>query len=265
MGTLSASNQGLGLSYRVFGSGPLDVILIHGWMVSGAVYDDLLDVMTAQGIHGLRIIVPDLRGSGGSQRADGEDGYTLERYAADVIAVADAAGARSFALVGHSMGGQLAMLIAATHPERVQGAVLLCPVPAQGIALPVEAQQLFRNSGQNRGMQQTILGLACKQLSDEARERLLDVAQSVDAVCVAKTFEAWSQGGFADRLGAIAAPFLVVATDDPFTPPAFLRETVISNIARSRLAILPGPGHYVQVERPRQTAALLFAFLTALA
>jgi pimeloyl-ACP methyl ester carboxylesterase len=263
--TRSAFNKELKLGYRVFGSGPLDVIFIHGWMISSAVFDDLLEVMNTQGISGLRLIVPDLRGSGSSQPPQRDDDYTLEHYASDVMAVADAEGARSFVLIGHSMGGQLAMGIAASHPERVQGAVLLCPVPAQGITLPAEAQQLFRNSGQNRGMQQTILGLACKQLSDEARERLLDVTQTLSAACVAKTFDAWSAGAFADRLGAITAPFLIVATDDPFTPPAFLHQTIVSQIARARLAILPGPGHYVQVERPRETAAIIFAFLTALA
>jgi non-heme chloroperoxidase len=71
-------------------------------------------------------------------------------------------------------------------------------------------------------------------------------------------------GGFAERLSAIKAPTLVVATDDPFLPPAFLRQAVVSLIRGARLAVLPGPGHYVQVERPRETAALLEAFLAGL-
>lgn len=260
--THSAANGALSLQYRTFGGGPLDVLLVHGWMVSGAVFDELIECMGAHGLAGVRLIVPDLRGSGGSGQPT--DGYGLDRYVSDVLAVADAAGSREFVIVGHSMGGQLALWIAAQQPERVLGAVLLCPVPPQGMTLPPEAQQLFRGSGGDRGMQGTILGLACKQIPDATRERLLDLAQAVSAECVAQTFDAWS-GGFGEPLGPIQAPVLVVATDDPFTPPAFLQEAVLAPLSRARLCVLPGPGHYPQNERPRETAAILTAFLTALA
>ncbi|HND09827.1 MAG TPA: alpha/beta hydrolase [Pseudomonadota bacterium] len=255
----SVHSQDVSIAYRVIGAGPRDVMLVHGWMVSGAVYDDLVGALDTEG---LRLILVDLRGSGKSGRP--QSGYTIEQYAKDVLAVADAVGSRKFMLVGHSMGGQIAQWIAATAPERVLGMVLLCPVPASGIPLPPDAQALFRNCGQNRSMQQTILGLACKQLSDEARERLLDDAQGVSVECVAQAFDTWTAGGFSDRLGAIVTPTLVVGTDDPFLPPSFLRQAVVSLIRGARLSVLPGPGHYVQVERPRETAALVEAFLAAL-
>ena len=125
------------------------------------------------------------------------------QYAADVLAVADALGSRSFVVVGHSMGGQIAQWISATANDRVIGQVLLCPVPASGIPLPADAQALFRNSAQNRSMQQTILGLACKQLDDAARERLLDDAGGVSPQCVEQAFDTWTAGGFSDRLSDI--------------------------------------------------------------
>ena len=57
---------------------------------------------------------------------------------------------------------------------------------------------------------------------------------------------------------------VVVATDDPFLPPAFLREAVVGRIDGARLAVIHGAGHYVQVERPDETAAVLEAFLAGL-
>jgi non-heme chloroperoxidase len=253
------ASDGVALSYRSFGDGPRTVLLVHGWMVSGAVYDDLLPIL---GTSGLRLIVPDLRGTGGS--GGGEGGYTIEQYARDVIAVADAAGARSFVIVGHSMGGQIAQWIAATHPERVLGSVLLCPVPASGLPLPDDARGLFQSSPGNREAQRTILGLACKELSPSSTDRLLDDAAKIGAPCILGALTAWTAGGFADKLGATKAPTLVIATDDPFLPPAFLQQAIVSLIPGAGLAHLPGPGHYPQVERPRETAALLRAFLTAL-
>lgn len=251
--------DGVRISYRVMGSGARDVLLIHGWMMSGAVYDDMIAALDLQG---LRLVVIDQRGAGASDRP--QSGYTIAEYAADVLAVADAVGSRSFVLVGHSMGGQTAQWIASTAVDRVTAQILLCPVPASGVPLPADASALFRGSAQNRSMQQTILGLACKQLGETSRERLLDIAGDVAPQCIEQAFDAWTTGGFADKLAAISAPTLVVGTDDPFLPPAFLRQAVVDPIRGARLSILPGPGHYVQVERPRETAALLQAFLAGL-
>jgi len=253
------TNDGVRLSYRVFGEGPKTVILIHGWMVSGAIYDDLVAALDKSG---LRLVVPDLRGVGASDRP--ERGYTIERYADDILAVADAEGCERFTVVGHSMGGKIAQWIAATSPARVEGVALLCPVPAAGMPLPPDARALFRGSGGNRAAQKTILDLACKELSEAVRERTLDDAATISASCIASSFDAWSEGNFADKLGAVRAPTLVVATDDPFLTPAILREAIVARVAGARLAYLPGPGHYVQIERPRETAALLEAFIAAL-
>lgn len=258
MPTISSDDSTL-LAYRTFGSGPRVVILVHGWMVSGAVYDDLIGAFDTTG---LKLIVPDLRGTGGSGRPD--TGYTLERHAKDLLAIADHEGARSFVVVGNSMGGQLAQWIAASEPDRVEGLVLLCSVPASGIALPDDARALFRGSAGKREAQSTILGLACKQLSDASRERLLDDAGNIPAACIEENFDAWTAGGFAERLARITAPTLVVATDDPFLPPDFLKQTTVAPIKRARLSVLPGPGHYPQVESPRETAAVLQAFVAGL-
>lgn len=251
--------DGTFLAYRTLGAGPRDVILVHGWMVSGAVYDDLLGALDPAG---LRLIIPDLRGAGRSDKPDA--GYSLARYAEDVVAVADAAGCQQFVVVGHSMGGQIAQLLAATHPDRVFGLAVLCSVPAQGMTLPPDAQALFRGSAGNRDMQATILNIACKQLGEPGRQRLLDDAQTVCAAAIEQAFDAWTGGGFGDRLSSVKAPTLVIGTDDPFLPPDFLRQTIVRPIAGARLAVLPGPGHYPQVERPRETAALLEAFFAGL-
>lgn len=254
MPTMTADDN-VKIAYRVVGEGPQPVLLIHGWMMNGGVYDDVLPLLDARG---LRLVIPDLRGAGGSDRPTG--GYTLDRYARDLRALIDAESSAPWLVIGHSMGGQIAQMIAADAPDRVAGMVLLCPVPASGIPLPPEAQGLFRGAA-SREPQATILGMACKQLGPESQERLLGLGATVDAACIAESFDAWRSGGFADRLGQIRARTLVVATDDPFLPPDFLRQAVRDPIAGARLAVIPGPGHYPQVERPAETAAVLEAFL----
>jgi non-heme chloroperoxidase len=253
------TQDGATIAYRTIGDGPLTVVLVHGWMVSGAVYDTLIEAL---GTSGLRLIVPDLRGTGASDRP--ESGHTIAGHAADVLAAADAAGAGSFVIVGHSMGGQIAAWIAATSPDRVRGAALVCPVPPAGLALPPDAAALFRTSAGNREAQAKLLEMACKELPDDRREALLDDAGRVSAAAIEQGFDAWTAGGFADRMGSVTAPVLVVATDDAFLPPALLQQEIVARVPRGRLVYLPGCWHYPQVERPRETAAVLGAFLAAL-
>jgi pimeloyl-ACP methyl ester carboxylesterase len=255
MPTVNASDN-TQIHYRIVGDGPRTVLLVHGWMVSGAVWNSMVELLDTKG---LRLLIPDLRGTGKSGRP--ESGYTLEQHARDMLAVVEHAGAQRFTVVGHSMGGQLAQWIAAEAAERVDGLMLMTPVPAAGMQLPPEAVGLFRTSAKDREKQKTILGLATKQLSAEALEKALADAGDVSEKAVVGGFDAWTGGGMVDKLTKISAPTLVVATDDPFLPPAFLTQAVVQPIRLARLAYLPGPGHYPQVERPVETAALVAAFL----
>ena len=105
------SADGVKIAYRVSGSGARTVLLLHGWMVSGAVFDDLLEQLDATGV---KFVVPDHRGSGGSDRP--ASGYELEHFARDVLAIAAQESQGPVVIIGHSMGGQLAKWIAAMHP-----------------------------------------------------------------------------------------------------------------------------------------------------
>ncbi|MFT3923450.1 MAG: alpha/beta hydrolase [Myxococcales bacterium] len=254
-------DDGVELSYRVLGKGPNAVILVHGWMVSGAVFSSLLEVLDLQG---LRVIVPDLRGSGASGKPELTEHYALSRYARDVIALAEAESLASYALLGHSMGGQIAQLVAIEDAEHVSGLMLMCSVPAAGAPLPEHVLPGFRAAAHERAARGGIVDQVCKLLTPEDRERLLEDSDKVAPACIAGAFEAWHRGGFQERLAEIQVPTLVIGTDDPTLPPELLRETVVKPISRAHFVHLPGPGHYPQVESPRETAALSQAFLAGL-
>ncbi len=251
------TKDGLDISYRVIGEGARDLVFVHGWMVSGAVWDTLIETLDESQ---WRVIVPDLRGAGGS--GAGAESFELSDYVEDVRAVVEDAGAASFGLVGHSMGGQIAQLFAATYPERVNRMALLCSVPASGIELPEEADALFFNSGEDRESQAAILGMACLDLEPDDQERLLDHAGQIPAACIQQSYRAWTGGGFADQLGDITAPTLVVGSDDPFLPPEFLKAAIVEPIAAAEFAHIEGAGHYVQVERTAEAAELLSSFFS---
>ncbi len=253
------SSENVEIEVRVFeGQGP-SVVLVHGWMMSGHVWDPLIERLQARGV---RVVVPDLRGCGESGRSQTE--YTLDRFAEDVSAVIHAHGGDRPLLVGHSMGGQIAQLVAARDGEQLGGLALLNSVPLAGLPLPADAAGLFRSASGSRSVQGTILNLACTSLTPDEHTRLLDVAATVDDRCVAEALEAWMAGGNVSELARIRVPTLVVATDDPFLPPAFLQQAIVDPIARANLVHLPGAGHYPAAERPGETAAVLLAFRAGL-
>lgn len=85
------------------GSGPA-VLLLHGWPDRALMWEHQIRALAAAGY---RVVAPDLRGFGDSDRPDGVEHYALGRIRADVLAMADALGIDRFALAGHDWGAAL--------------------------------------------------------------------------------------------------------------------------------------------------------------
>ena len=101
------------------GDGPDPVICLHGITAQHRAFNTAARYLgPSRGLVGV-----DLRGRGDSDKP--ESGYGLEAHAADVVRVLDHLGMESAALVGHSMGGFVALQTALAYPERVRAIVLL--------------------------------------------------------------------------------------------------------------------------------------------
>lgn len=220
-------------------------------MVTGRVWDELTkEIDGAIASPFTPTLIPK---SGGGEE-------TLVTLADRAIAAADAAKLERFHVVGHSMGGQVAALVAARAKGRVSSLALVNPVPLSGLAMPPDVANAFRSSGGNRAAQAGILDRSCRELSPDAKDRLLDDAATIAPDWIARSFDLFSTGTDVAPLAEIAVPTLVVATSDPFLPPAFLQETVVARIRGAKLTTIEGPGHYPQVERPRALADTLRSF-----
>lgn len=128
-----------GLSYHVnrWGQGLRDdaplLVLLHGWGDVGASYQFVVDALGADWVDQRHIIAPDLRGFGRTASPYAVDSYLFADYFADLEVLLDhyAQGGRPIDLVGHSMGGNVAMMYAGIRPERVRKLVNL-----EGFGLP---------------------------------------------------------------------------------------------------------------------------------
>jgi class 3 adenylate cyclase len=142
-----ASSGDLQIAYQVVGDGPVDVVLAVDWASNiELVWENpqaerFLRRFASYG----RLIFFDMRGVGLSDPV--EDLPPLEEWMDDVRTVMDAVGADRAALVGHGHAGQLCMLVAASHPNRVQALVTvnsfarLTRAPGYPAGMPEGAQQ----------------------------------------------------------------------------------------------------------------------------
>lgn len=127
--TSYAKSGDLHIAYQVIGDGPLDLVVVPGWishldmnweMVG---FEDWVRRLSSFA----RVILFDKRGSGLSDRDVGES--TIEDRMDDLRAVLDAAGSEKAACIGFSEGGPLSILYAASYPDRVRALVLLGTFP----------------------------------------------------------------------------------------------------------------------------------------
>jgi len=115
------------IAYQVVGEGPRDLIYVPGWVSNIEVmWEDpglsrFLNRLTSFS----RLIVFDKRGTGLSDPVETDDLPTLEVRMDDLRAVMDAAGSPRATLLGHSEGGNMCVLFAATYPDRTDGLVLI--------------------------------------------------------------------------------------------------------------------------------------------
>ncbi|WP_097460414.1 alpha/beta fold hydrolase [Mangrovitalea sediminis] len=102
-------------------SGGAPVVMIHGWPESSYCWEHVAGHLKP----GLRIIAPDLRGLGDSERSPDPDGYRKQALAQDVIGMLDSLGVERFQLVGHDWGGIVAQEIALAIPDRISRLVIM--------------------------------------------------------------------------------------------------------------------------------------------
>lgn len=254
------TDDGINISYKSLGDGPRHVLFMHGWAGSSAYWDELLKHLD---LSDLRAIAFDMRGHGESDRAD--SGFSLDRIAKDTLVVADHAEAAKFVVVGFSMSGKFAQYVSCLKPDRVEGQVLIAGAPACEIPFPQETYAYFLSCAGNREMMRGMISQFIKEpLQPEVMERFLDYATKVSLGALEGTLSTCINTSFAEKLSQASTRTLVIGgLHDPIFTPDALREGVVVAFPGARLALVDS-SHEIPIEKPRELAALIEAFLAGL-
>src|SRR5450432_1260093 len=110
-------------TYRVCGVGP-DVLLIHGWISSGHMWEGLMQELAPL----FRVWALDLIGFGDSRNANSSHSLTVDDHVELVVAFCHALDIHPYAVIGHSMGGAIALKLALDYPAMLEKLVLVSPV-----------------------------------------------------------------------------------------------------------------------------------------
>jgi pimeloyl-ACP methyl ester carboxylesterase len=262
--------DGVGIHYEVTGTGR-PVVLLHGFPDSGRLWRNQVPALAEAGF---KVIVPDLRGFGDSDKPESVEAYALPFLAGDVVAVLADAGESRAHVVGHDWGAAVAWGLGSLAPDNVDHLVVLSVGFPSTFLSTLEQHQkswymlLFQ-----------FAGIAERWLSENDWQNFKWWGRHPDSDAVIAELEAngsltpglnyyranvnpetWV--GPPMQLPSVHAPTMGLWSSGDFA----LTETQMTDSAKSvsgpwRYERIDGPGHWMQLEAPDKVNALLLDFL----
>ncbi len=271
----------LRVHYRVAGDGDVTLVLLHGNFGSWRWWEPVLERLPP----GYRAYAPDLRGCGDTERPG--FGHNIEVLAADVQDFAASLNLGELHLVGHSLGGAVALQTAVQHAGLARSLLLVAPPPAEGGAVIPKSDsfshwtsrlfdvnrdasvvtlgasyRVLRHLGAHRPVLRRALQRLAPTLSydDAFITRVSDAARMAPQAVVGhlQALDAWNIEADLPRL---RLPSLILggAQDVLISPQSLAR--LARALPRSRLVIWPDVGHSPQLEQPERFVQLLARFV----
>jgi YbgC/YbaW family acyl-CoA thioester hydrolase len=249
------------IAVDVRGSGAA-VLFVHGFPFDRSMWRHQL-----AGLSRWKRIAPDLRGVGESSAP--AEGYSIARYADDLIGVLDALEVDRTVVCGLSMGGYVAFELMRRYAARVS-ALILCDTRPEA-----DTEEARRGREE---LVQLALERGAEAVGERLRPRLLAPGTLADQPDVVEQYREMTRRvsvpgmvgalrAMRDRpdstrgLAEIRVPTLVlVGSDDQVTPPA-VAEGMTRAIANAEMAVIPGAGHLTPLEQPLVTSRALEGFL----
>ena len=204
-----------------------------------------------------RVFSLDLPGHG---KSEGPGCQSVSDYAGSVVDFMDAAGLSRAALIGHELGGAIALSLALDHPGRVAGIGLI----STGPYLPIPSPVLENVANPATFIWAVELLQELMHIPDELKVLTFRHLTSIRPSLLQGDLRACDRFDVAARLDAIRTPVLVLCgTDDQLTPRRY-SESLAEQIPGAALQTIESAGHLVMLEQPHRVAGVLSVFLASI-
>ena len=251
------------VEYRLDGPEDGPVILLSNSLASNlTMWEHQLPALTGAG---LRVLRYDTRGHGGSHVTRGP--YTLDLLVDDAVGLLDALAVPQALVMGCSMGGMVAQMLATKHPQRVRGLVLTATACHAG---PPDVWDQRINAVRAGGMEAVADATLDRWFTTAGQQRIPQEVARVRAMVTGTPPEGFCACCAAirdmdqrDTIQAIAAPTLVlVGEHDPGTPVA-AAQAIHERIRGSDMHVIRDAAHFVNVEQDAEFNEHMLTFLRA--
>ena len=203
-----------------------------------------------------RILALDLPGHG---KSAGIGSQSISDYASQIVEFLDEMRMNAAVFIGHSMGSAIALTLALDFPKRVLGLGLV----GSGARLRVNPQ-ILESTASDLLFPHAVKLITDAEFSASVNPRLKELAArqmaEIRPSVIHGDFLACNEFDVMQRLGEVKVPALIVCGADDILTPVKYSDYLHSQVANSRLAIIPDAGHMVMLEAPQTVADEIGAF-----
>jgi len=239
------------------GEGGPALVFLHYWGGSRRTWSQVIEPLSKR----FRCIAIDLRGWGKSDHQAKD--YNLVSQADDVEGVIEELNLMGFVLVGHSMGGKIAQILAGRQLDGLRGVVLVAPAPPTPLHPPdAQKQAMMESYTTPEGIVDALKIVSVRPLT--LPQRLQVTEDSLGGALAAK--ESWVSQGMALDISKEAASIrvpmcVIVGSADPIEKEAALREAILPLVPTARFKTIEGVGHLTPLEGPNEVVNAISDFL----
>lgn len=251
--------DGINLYYNDYGQkGQVPFIFIHGWISSSEFWRNQVKKLKDK----RRIIVLDLRGHGKSDKPREE--YSIKKFSEDLESFMDKLGVTKAILVGHSMGGMIALQFTLDHQEKVEKLILIDTLAKSSFSIRRKMlffiSQIAFSISYESFMRYYLKRIFRKNYPKVILEKTLEKVLKNPKYVVKSCYSAIKTFNVSQELASITIPTCIIQGSESFIPLSQAKYFE-KKIRNTYLAIIEGAGHSTPRETPKKVNEVIEKFI----
>lgn len=248
------------IGYKLYGSGPEKVLVMHNWFGDCTSYELMLPHLDTKQF---TFLFMDLRGYGLSKNIPGK--FSVREASADALQLMHSLGWKKFHIIGHSMSGMIAQKIGLDAEELVKSIVAITPVPACGSPKTPELMAFLIDAAlsSDENAIECVHQLTSHQHTDEFARKIVTAWRKCSTPEARVAYlHMFSDTDFSSAVKGLKIPMLVIYGENDFKEEeALMRRTFLAWYPNAQLECCKNAGHFPMQEAPIPLAASILKFL----